>query len=207
MRVIIFKIWATTSLAFLFLFFSIVFANAKVLKNPLYSCIDNSCRSQLELTGEFAQSVIRKLENNLKRPCSLRFDYVNEPEINMVILLDHGRSIANLDYDIENGVLTSGFAHVDPPYREVGIATLLFERIISTHPEIKIIKSGRLVQTNIYEIEDAINDGASIIEALRETPAYKLRARLGFSEIIPDSIDPNTFSFSVRKPIKPLPAR
>jgi hypothetical protein len=157
-------------------------------------------RSNMQMTGAIAQRVVRTLEKNLNRKCNLLFESIDEPEIKVIAVKDGARSIASQDYDIEDGVLTTGFTYVTPSYRDAGVSTLMLERIVTAYPEITAIRADALTRTNIYEIEDAVRDGAKLPEAIRKTPAYKIRAQLGFTEIVPGSIDPDNFAFTVRKP-------
>jgi GNAT superfamily N-acetyltransferase len=71
---------------------------------------------------------------------------------------------------------------VEEGFRGQGISTRLYREILRSHPDILEIE-GNLAEDNEAIYRKAIAEGKSHLEALKETPAYKVRAKLGFGLI------------------------
>jgi hypothetical protein len=85
-------------------------------------------------------------------------------------------------------------------YQRLGVNEVLFETTLNRFRNIREICTKSLIGVNEFEIRKAMRRGASLEEAIRSSPAYRTRARLGFTEIVTDSISPKNFRFCVRKP-------
>jgi hypothetical protein len=96
--------------------------------------------------------------------------------------------------ELEVGTMTTA-----DEYQQMGVGEALMEGLLRKFPETQIISTGALVKTNEYLLETAMRKGLSLEAAIKETPAYKIRARFGYTEIVPGSIT-RDYGFKVRKP-------
>lgn len=99
-------------------------------------------------------------------------------------------------YDSNEGSLQVDNITVYTEYKRNGVSLALLEEAIRINPDTKVITSG-LSTENEEIFLNALRHGLSPLAAVQETPAYKIRKTLGFSEIF--SFD-NSDVFSVRKP-------
>lgn len=84
-------------------------------------------------------------------------------------------------------------------YQEKGLAKFVMEEITKSYPDTQFIRVRALGELNL-DIKDHYSKmGYSQIDAIKMTPAYKIRAHVGFSEIIPESLTPLD-GFIVKKP-------
>jgi GNAT superfamily N-acetyltransferase len=82
--------------------------------------------------------------------------------------------------------------------KKTGIGTVLYEQMLRHFATEEIVVES-LASDNDEVMQEALKNGASVIEAIHQTPAYKIRQKLGFTEIIPNSINHN-HGFSIRRP-------
>lgn len=115
------------------------------------------------------------------------------------VLDEKGREVALLDIEIANGNLEVREVFVNSDLRRHGAARLLLEQALADHPSVTGIRTFALVQTNLDVVNQARAAKLTQEQAIRSTPAYKIRARLGFTEIVPESITPDN-GFTVRRP-------
>jgi hypothetical protein len=96
-----------------------------------------------------------------------------------------GKSIGSFGYYLEQGgrEIQAGLLKVEEQYQKNGIAEQLWRNIRASHPEAKTISSD-LGYTNLDEIHRALKKGASCIEAIKITPSYKIREKIGCAKII-----------------------
>ena len=115
-----------------------------------------------------------------------------------------GRKIAYLQIKYEQGVLEIEYIAVHEDFRRMHLGFELMRLVLQQYPEVEVITVSNLIETNFKVKQAYLAQGYSIEDAIRETPAYKIRARLGFSEIVPGSIaPPHNDGFQVRKPSHP----
>jgi GNAT superfamily N-acetyltransferase len=81
-------------------------------------------------------------------------------------------------------VLEIDFVSVREDYRKNGVGEALFAQVLRQHPEIKEIETEVLVDTNEKVLKKALDAGLSCKDAIRATPAYRIRARFGFTELV-----------------------
>lgn len=72
---------------------------------------------------------------------------------------------------------------VELRYARQYIGTYMMAKILYDHPDVEVIKS-TLFDSNFNQYNNQIQHGASHIDALKTTPAYKIRARFGYTEIV-----------------------
>ncbi len=83
-------------------------------------------------------------------------------------------------YDVSQNQL-----HIDLMYSArsgEGVGQTLFEAILRQHPQTQRI-STTLSLDNLHELQRALAQGMSCEDAIRSTPAYKIRARAGFANL------------------------
>jgi hypothetical protein len=63
-----------------------------------------------------------------------------------------------------------------------GVGQTLFEALLRQHPQTQRV-STTLTLDNLHELQSALAQGMSCEDAIRSTPAYKIRARAGFATL------------------------
>lgn len=112
-----------------------------------------------------------------------------------------GQEVGELDgFMATQDTLSIGYFRVFDQYQNAGIARYMYEQLLRDLPEAVEISTGTLSSTNEKIFRQGIQAGLSVEEAIMKTPAYKIRARLGYSEIVPDKIDLQTGRFVARRP-------
>jgi hypothetical protein len=64
-----------------------------------------------------------------------------------------------------------------------GFGTALMEKVLKIHPITKIISTSQLSLDNLKVYKNAINSGMTAENAIKQTPAFKIRSKFGFTEI------------------------
>lgn len=117
---------------------------------------------------------------------------------------ESSRTVGSLEfYFPKPGVLAIDDLAVKEEYRRKGVSEALFAKVLREHPEIEEIRSDALVQTNEKAIQKELKRGGSCRDAIKATPAYRMRARFGFTELV--SFECEDGSFTVRKKQKGTP--
>ena len=136
-----------------------------------------------------------------------------EPGIEKVNVYDASNArVAAFEYNIrmdDSGaptVLKVSIAAVDPDFRGLQIADALYKKVLDYHPEIKSLE-GSLAYTNAKIFWTEFAKTKSYIEAVKATPAYKSRVKLGFSNIEmpkdfpPEDWDPRSWDYETQIPL------
>ena len=89
---------------------------------------------------------------------------------------------------------------VTDPFKKRGLAQKLIQAAFVLFGPIDIIAVPSLVRDNETALLDFLNQGYTQENATKETPLYKALVRLGYSEIIPGSLNTEG-GFAVRRPI------
>lgn len=112
------------------------------------------------------------------------FDPTHEGTHGMA-LIDPGtkKPIATLNYSIEGNSLDIYYLRVKKTHRDFGYSEILFESVLKAHPEVKVVNSS-LSGTNEAILLEALKT-MPLKEAIKKTPAYRVRERLGFEKIRP----------------------
>lgn len=93
--------------------------------------------------------------------------------------------------DIENMDVLSDF-------KKSGVGEVLMDQALLRF-ETEQIAVESLASDNAAVLQQGLAKGLSPVEAIQQTPAYKIRQKLGYTEILPESINAN-FGFIVRRP-------
>jgi hypothetical protein len=109
------------------------------------------------------------------------------PHGNMRLEIEVGGKKGYLSYALGSDRLLIDKIELDPSMRGKKISNLLYERVMLEHPEIKAL-DGTLDQVNLDAYYKALHGppARTHLEALKETPAYKARAKAGFTRIDED---------------------
>jgi hypothetical protein len=87
---------------------------------------------------------------------------------------DQGQLVGNIKYDlVSDGKMVVRFTFIEKDYRQFGLNKTLLLRALELHPEITSVKS-ELRGDNGEIYWQQIQEGKSISEAIRATPAYKI---------------------------------
>ncbi|MFL5812712.1 MAG: GNAT family N-acetyltransferase [Bdellovibrionia bacterium] len=181
------------------------------------SCIAHSVSLHLQgrftPEGAWAKETRLKLEKALNRAPLLQMEVQpGRPMIEypgkhstIAVIYESGTKLGSLDYYIDRDVLIINRMTVDSNHRRIGLGSTLFEEVIRLNPQIKQIRTV-LAEDNDSVLYAAINRGKNVEAAILETPAYKIRARLGFTRIVPGSVrdvswdGSGPYQFAVERP-------
>ncbi len=111
-------------------------------------------------------------------------------------------------YEAKGKTLHIDSMFTEEEFRKMGVGEALMEKAIQEFPDTQIISVKELTQTNKERVQKSLVKSKSeraqplqeLEDAIKESPAYKIRSNLGYCEIIPDSINPQTLGFKVRCP-------
>jgi hypothetical protein len=88
---------------------------------------------------------------------------------------------------------------VERDFQRKGVSEFMLAQMLKYHPDISSVE-GDLNQTNFYIVRDAEFKGMPLKQAIKQSPAYKLRKRLGFTKILRVSEIGNRISLSMGLP-------
>jgi len=89
---------------------------------------------------------------------------------------------------------------IAPEAKQNHIATALYAKVLQEHPLIREIRS-HLVSDNYQIIRQALIKGADLVNAVKNSPAYKSMERLGFTKISLLNYYPNSaVELNVQRP-------
>ena len=147
---------------------------------------------------------VAKLEEKIGSKIEVVRDYSFDKNFPVYNIKESSKDqlIGTLDvvYNPSKDEIKMGHMYTHHDYREMGVGSALMENVLEDFPDVKVITSDSLVDMNRDIANKFINQGLSLKDSIKQTPAYKIREKFGYSEILPESIDPFMFSFSVKKP-------
>jgi hypothetical protein len=85
------------------------------------------------------------------------------------------------------------------PYSKLGLGQKLIEAALVRFPEVSFLKADSLVSDNEAVLNNYLSQGDSIEVALKKTPMFKIFTKLGFSELVQSSINPE-YGFTAQRP-------
>lgn len=157
----------------------------------------SECKSFYYSSNPFLKAVAERL--NLPSEEMLQVSWgLNELSI---VLKDEHRgymSVGVLFYSAESSGKIIHISSIGADFKKIGVATALFAILLRRFPKTEEIYTDFLGETNREEVEKGIASGLSIEESIKQTPTYKIRALMGFSEIIPQSIN-KFYGYAVRR--------
>jgi GNAT superfamily N-acetyltransferase len=123
----------------------------------------------------------------------------------IAVIYESGSKLGSLEYHLERDVLKIDRMMTATNYQRIGIGATLFEAVIKMNPQIRQIQT-ELAEDNDRLFHEALTQHRDTEAAIRKTPAYKIRARLGFTRIVPGSVrdtswdGSGTYQFAVERP-------
>lgn len=106
------------------------------------------------------------------------------PPLRAISLKDSkGDQLAYCEYILNGDELSSIQIRVPELNKGKGISRLALARMLEIHPEVKSIRT-EIIDDNVDVFESYRNLGYSTLDAFMETPAYRIRASLGFTKIV-----------------------
>lgn len=108
----------------------------------------------------------------------------------------------DIKYDEKTNTVKMGTMFTIAKFREMGVGETLFESVLKEFPDTKFIDTASLEDENRAVISTFMSKGYSYQKALKETPAYKIRSKFGFTEIVSSSTKMSTYTFKVKRPGK-----
>lgn len=110
-----------------------------------------------------------------------------------------GKPIADVDFLFKGkDTLVIDFLSVNEDYRQKGLSRAIVAMALKHHPEIEVMEADALTLTNGDVIRKALAEGLSCFEAMRLTPAFRMRESLGFTEL--SDVDCEEGAFKATRP-------
>ncbi len=100
-----------------------------------------------------------------------------------------GELLGELNYRYVANEKKLNIVWMEAVVKEIGISETLIALALSRYPETRVIHTRALLDTNEKIVKTALAKGASIEDAIKTTPAYKVRKKLGFDRIVLNSIN------------------
>jgi len=114
-----------------------------------------------------------------------------------------GKELAWADFYLAEGnIVKIVNISVDPPYQKTGISKLIIAKIVELVPEVVGLWTS-YVQDNERVLNQFLDSGYNISDAIKQTPTYKSIAAIGFTEfqeIRYSEKDKYLFDYTARKP-------
>ena len=111
---------------------------------------------------------------------------------------NYTKKVGYIEYTPKGKVLDIDY--VQSYVEKEGVSTAAFGEMLRRQPQAQIIVT-RLSMDNKSIAQGFLDQGMSCIDALKETPAYKVRAKFGFTKILNASCPQyNHFVLDVAKP-------
>lgn len=137
-----------------------------------------------EFCSQLLQAAQNDVEIKLSQPVSLELSELHGGKTKIITVYNKNElQIAYADYSFQGAdIIKIGQIDISPAYWKNGLSKLILARIIEDNPQVKEIKT-QLADRNEKVFNDFRDMGYSVLDAIKETPAYKVRAALGFSKI------------------------
>lgn len=147
-----------------------------------------NCSSVLSLNKSSESAEVEELQYEVEKRLGFKTVLQNKSQESsnwiVLVLMDEGKKeVGFIEVLIERkGRLYISQIFVREPFREKGVSEYLFYKILRLVPGIREIES--ILTGENKKIAQAIYErGASCLEAIQATPAYKIRKKFGFSSI------------------------
>lgn len=101
-------------------------------------------------------------------------------------------------YDSQKRELGIESMNVMTEFKKSGVGEVLLDQALQKF-ETDVIAVESLASDNHQVMLEALSSGKKVSEAIQQTPAFKIRQKLGYTKIIPGSINKD-YGFKVRKP-------
>lgn len=141
---------------------------------------------------------LRVFDEDLKKHIEIRYPdhfkvnshYADDGDYELTVEV-FGRIYASASYEIEDGIINIGGIIVNEAVRRQGISKLIFGAIHVNHPHVTTSLVDGIADVNSFKYLEGLAVNNSVIEGIKNTPAYKASKRLGFGriEILPGQED------------------
>lgn len=129
---------------------------------------------------------------------AFKVERVSAGENHIIRLSDDLNEVGYLQYERKGTVIEIDF--VESNAKSKGVATAAFDQMLKDNPKVTLIRSS-LALDNKRIVKDAMANGLSCIEAIKLSPAYKIRAKFGWTKIIKAHCPANeNYTLEVAKP-------
>lgn len=123
---------------------------------------------------------------------------LTDEETKIAILDASGRELSSVSYVTKGSKANVEYMETLPGIRGQGYGSEAFSMFVKKNPKIKVI-DGTLSMTNRGVVQDFLKQGMSCEDSIRQSPAFKLRSKYGFTKILSAVCGPQDFSLSVGK--------
>lgn len=149
---------------------------------------------------ETDQAILAPLQARLGKALSI--GELNNPAKTWIHIFDSRtlERLAFIDFQYHDHTLEIGLIKVDQ-YKKSGLGEALLKLALRKYPETQVIQVKVLIEDNKAVLEEGLKQGLRMDEAIKRTPSYKIHAKFGFTDIIPESILPEKdgYGFAVRR--------
>lgn len=111
----------------------------------------------------------------------LQFSSRQDGRIHIKEIEGERRLVARLSYSWAEGesVVIIGDVWVNSPFRRKGLYGALYNQLFLSHPVIKEIRTS-FTDTNDTAITEALRNGMTVLQAIKQSPFYKVVSKFGF---------------------------
>jgi|FLYM01.1.fsa_nt_gi hypothetical protein len=115
---------------------------------------------------------------------SISFTYpVIEDGISQIHLKFENFIVGDISYElVDESELKIFLVFINQPFRGKGLSEKAFQEVLRLNPKVTKIHT-HLIRDNEDALREALDRGETCVEAMKSTPAYKVRKKLGFSKI------------------------
>lgn len=144
-----------------------------------------------QITAAQLTELQARIEKKLGFPIKLEIDEDPMHFKHSITVYDpKGDSIANFEYIRENTTMTvEKIVVYKSEHRKKGMSELLMANFLHRHPDTEKIMAG-FKDDNQSVVHSFLEKGYSCQDALKQSPAYKMRVKFGFSKITFAQCDP-----------------
>ena len=144
-----------------------------------------NCQFEVTAKGSLAASISARAEERAGVPVKVVYSIDPPPpskksDVTVELQREGGGLLAELNVTLRGSTMQITKLEVMPAFRRIGISELLMLHALSHHPEVKRIETV-LLETNWDVMQVALESGKSCIEAMKTTPSWHMRERIGFT--------------------------
>ncbi len=142
--------------------------------------------------GEATLVFTKKIDDKVKVINGrLTFSYDGKNSFSIQIVdSETGVIVANHHYSIRGNDISIGFTNVNLDYQGLGMNQRMFQQMSDLHPEASTMDT-LISGTNEELYREALEAGFSPSEAIKKTPAYKIRDKMGWDVKLEESTLPD----------------
>lgn len=107
-------------------------------------------------------------------------------QVDKIVRKSDGRLVGQISWEVDRTGKNLSIEHLDAKIPGKGFSQNLLDFVLARNPKVQVIH-GELLEDNFDAFIDARHAGLPCLDALKRTPAYKIRARAGFGRILGSS--------------------